>query len=602
MMNKLIFLFIIFNLFLVGCTFELNTSSTLDSEKSSNINTPNVMPVKVSLKNGMTDGSKDFVTQSVDDLIINSSPDIEYMFFTNIETCSSGGEWETIAPVKRDWSFPLPEESGVVSIYGKFKTTSGLETDCFKFEFNFTNDQTITLTSPIENQNVQGYQVFHGTCKPGSKISVESSELVHIPEPISCDGQYHIGVPLSGSTQGIKTLKVVSTDIKGYKKSVVRKLNYQNNGINSGSGFDGFTMDIKIDQGLDKIYVLGEFSNYNGAPALNLIRLNPDGTVDSSFTSLGFGSSWPYSMAIDPTTHKIYVVGDFTTYGGVSANSIVRLNPDGTRDNTFTPAAPNNDIVAIDFDSVLNKIYIGGYFTNYAGSGAARISRLNIDGSRDATFNVGTGFDSDVNRIQIDPIANKIYVMGMMNYYNTSTFVPGVTRLNPDGTLDTSFKPKLDGTNPTNAIIPLPSINSVWAGGSWFRFESGSSANIASFNMTTGNLQYPWTIINNLEGECLDFALGAGGTSVFAMGSFAGIGDYSDIIYKSQDIIKVKLDGTPYPEFQTGVATNYNMGWWGRVAIDYNRNTLYVVGDIQDYNYETRNGLFAISLDDGSLK
>jgi hypothetical protein len=89
------------------------------------------------------------------------------------------------------------------------------------------------------------------------------------------------------------------------------------------------------------------------------------------------------------------VFGDFTTYNGTSINRIVRLNTDGSIDNTFSIGTGFSNACYIGKLDSNGKLYVGGFFTSYNGTGANYIIRLNSDGSRDTTFNMGTGFDGN---------------------------------------------------------------------------------------------------------------------------------------------------------------------------------------------------------------
>jgi uncharacterized delta-60 repeat protein len=583
-----------------GCYFNMITSEhgNVTSETSSDDDSTTVVPGKVEIDNAVQ-GS---ISKQVNDLLITANDNISEIYITNTADCASGGTWDTVAPVYKNWVFNLPETSGKVYLYAKFKTNAGEELPCQKYEYDFVNDLFVTVASPADNEQVQGFHVFHGTCKPGTTVSVESADLTNFPTPVSCDGEFHIGVSLDGGTQGVKNVRIVSTDSNGVRKSSVKPVNFQNNGINSGLGFNGQTIDVKYVSSIDKLYVLGDFSTYNGAAALNIVRLNMNGTIDNTFTSLGFGASpFPYSMAIDPATNKIYVAGSFTSYGGGGIASLVRLNTDGTRDTSFTPVAFNDDVLAVEVDPVTSKVYVGGWFTNYAGSGGHRIARLNTNGSRDATFNVGSGFGSDVNRIQYDTKLNKLYVSGYLDTYG-GVSIPPMVRLNLDGTRDTTFSPALALANSSNGAITMQSTSSAWTFGSWFRYISDVTINIATFNLTTGAAITPWTYLNNIDGEVLDAATDTAESYVVAVGGFNGIGSYNGLLYPSKDILKVTPLGVPFPRFKTGLGTLNSMGWQGRTAIDPVRGIIFIAGEIQKYNHTTRNNFLAISLDDGSLK
>ena len=94
-----------------------------------------------------------------------------------------------------------------------------------------------------------------------------------------------------------------------------------------------------------RMYV-GGFNLRSSQPGLYIYRVNFDGTLDSTFTSLQF------SVTADqaPTTttqnilihqilfasdNKLYVIGSFNLYGANAAKGIVRLNTDGSYDSSF---------------------------------------------------------------------------------------------------------------------------------------------------------------------------------------------------------------------------------------------------------------------------
>jgi len=107
-----------------------------------------------------------------------------------------------------------------------------------------------------------------------------------------------------------------------------------------------------------------------------MIRLNTNGSRDDSFRSVSFDST-RISILVQ-TDQKILVGGRFTSVNGVPRSNLVRLNADGSPDSSFDSGA-----VAPDFDfrvitlSEDGKVLLLGW--NNAG-------RLNTDGSLDASF------------------------------------------------------------------------------------------------------------------------------------------------------------------------------------------------------------------------
>ena len=83
-------------------------------------------------------------------------------------------------------------------------------------------------------------------------------------------------------------------------------------------------------------------------------------------------------------------------------------------DLSFNPGAGANDDVFVLATQSDGKVLIGGQFTSYDGVAASRIARLNSDGSFDPTFRTDgwdAGVDGDVYALAIQP-DGKIVVGG----------------------------------------------------------------------------------------------------------------------------------------------------------------------------------------------
>jgi uncharacterized delta-60 repeat protein len=214
-------------------------------------------------------------------------------------------------------------------------------------------------------------------------------------------------------------------------------------GFTIGPGFNNniYQHGIQL-QSDNKLIINGAFETYNGISANGIIRLNTDGTKDTSFnygtgfarTGLGFLA---YASAFQ-SSGKIITVGIFERYNGTASNNIVRINTDGSIDNTFAVGTGLSAVaicVAVQSD---DKILVGGNFTSYNGNASIRLVRLNSNGTYDNTFNVGTGFGTAVDAyvetivIQSD---GKIVVSGAFTTYNGTT-VNRIVRLNTDGSIN----------------------------------------------------------------------------------------------------------------------------------------------------------------------
>ena len=155
-----------------------------------------------------------------------------------------------------------------------------------------------------------------------------------------------------------------------------------------------------------RIIIAGDFSSVNGLNKSAIARLNPDGSVDATFSPPA-SSSYLRAIALQPDG-KILVGG--SSVGGKSG--IARLNPDGSIDDSFNASgAASSYVYAIAVQSD-GKILVGGSFTR-------RLARLNSNGSQDLTFDVGTGMTSNVETILIQP-DGKVLVAGGFSTYNGS--------------------------------------------------------------------------------------------------------------------------------------------------------------------------------------
>jgi uncharacterized delta-60 repeat protein len=247
-------------------------------------------------------------------------------------------------------------------------------------------------------------------------------------------------------------------------------------GFGIGDGFDGskgagqvLSIALQSDGG---ILVGGQFTEFDGNPANGLARLNADGTLDEGF---GIGDGFDgdvYSIALQPDG-GILVGGDFTEFDGGSANNMVRLNADGTRDSGFGIGDGfNNSVYSIAMQPD-GGILVGGFFTEFDGDPANGLARLNADGTLDEGFGIGDGFDGDVYSIALQPDGG-ILAGGDFTEFdgNPANFL---VRLNADGSIDTGFG---IGTGFDKSVrsIALQSDGKVLVGGGFTSFD-GNPAN-----------------------------------------------------------------------------------------------------------------------------
>jgi uncharacterized delta-60 repeat protein len=172
-----------------------------------------------------------------------------------------------------------------------------------------------------------------------------------------------------------------------------------------------------------------------------ILRLNSDGSIDASFAPATVGSPDTFpdvqQIVVQPDG-RILVLGVFATFGGDDArDGIVRLMPDGTVDSSFLPVtvtSVNSGAVQAD-----GKILIGGLFSTVNGVAKAGVARLNVDGSLDSSFQP-TGFTrlSRVRSIVVQP-DGLILLSGNFRIGNPSGPRMPVIRTDANGTFDSTF-------------------------------------------------------------------------------------------------------------------------------------------------------------------
>lgn len=308
-----------------------------------------------------------------------------------------------------------------------------------------------------------------------------------------------------------------------------------------GTGANGQVNSIAI-QSDGKILVGGNFSSFNGISKQRIVRLNSDGSIDNTFLSgsglSSLGQTELSSIIVQPD-NKIVLCGSFTSYNGNNIKNLVRLNGDGTIDPTFNiGVGPNGEIVTMAIQ-VDGKIVLGGFFTSYNGIVKNRIVRLNGDGTLDPSFTSGNGFNGNVNSISLTS-SNKIIIGGSFTQYNSNPS-KNIVGLNIDGTLDSTFSIG-SGANAAINSISIQFDDKIIIGGSFNffsnvlkpyinRLNSDGSVDL-NFNQSTG----VFSSVNSVDVQDDGKVILAG-----------KIEKYNGIL--TENVIRVNADGSLDPTF-----------------------------------------------------
>ena len=282
---------------------------------------------------------------------------------------------------------------------------------------------------------------------------------------------------------------------------------YQPNGFSVGYG----TTTVSIEDGNDfartihpqsdgSLIVTGESNtppdiNGDSIKKLAIIKLNPDGTLNSSFgnngvvsTDAGFTATnismqleriSSIGKSVQQTDGKIIMVAH--KIGGFQENILCRFNIDGSFDTSFgtlvnhpgciisESANGEGQLNAVAVQSNGKIIAVGGRQSD--GSDKVQIGRWNANGTPDNSFNSAGGGYNWLRVLEDCPCAGsaynlviqpdgKIVIAGFkFSFFNTTGAALWLARLNSDGSSDSVFTQ--NASNIVKYVPPNPPINLI---------------------------------------------------------------------------------------------------------------------------------------------
>lgn len=217
-----------------------------------------------------------------------------------------------------------------------------------------------------------------------------------------------------------------------------------------------------------KILLGGPFSDYDGIPRNTIARVNTDGTLDLSFDPLnGPGGGYVFAISVQPDG-RVLIGGNFKTYNGTPRSGIARLEANGLLDTSFDPGSGANATVATIALQADGRMILGGAFQTENGTARQNIARLDPNGALDLSFDPGTGVTDNgtgggtLRRVFVQP-DGRIVIAGSFQFYN-GTPRRYLARLNSNGSLDSSFDPGIGASSQILTAILEPNGRIVLSG------------------------------------------------------------------------------------------------------------------------------------------
>lgn len=229
-------------------------------------------------------------------------------------------------------------------------------------------------------------------------------------------------------------------------------------------GVDGFIRKSFVFG--NRLYVIGSFKNYirrfyerstYDTKVLDFTRMNQlaclkinmndpmrEGELDSTFhfdpvtRQSPIGANGNINDAIQLPNGQLILTGSFTTFNGTAANRLVRLNLDGSVDNTFNVSGGADDeIYSITYNATTNKILVSGLFKNFGGTVKQGVAMLNTDGSLVSSFDFGT-ITEGIPTFAAQLNSGKVVVSGNFKTYK-GVVRQGFMILNADASLAAGY-------------------------------------------------------------------------------------------------------------------------------------------------------------------
>lgn len=292
-----------------------------------------------------------------------------------------------------------------------------------------------------------------------------------------------------------------------------------------------------------KVIAGGDIVLAGDKPVNHLVRLNSDGSLDESFTAPTFIDEYAsiQTILVDHAG-KIIVGGRFS-----NGTYAVRLHANGSLDESFTLPPDIEDIIKIDLYHSNRYIVLSFSFHKH-------LVVLNNDGTVDPSFNAGTGPNSlgiDGTDFTVLPDGDVIFV-GTFSRFNDVDH-NRVVRLSRDGSIDEAFDIGAgpQGSTPYINSAKVQSDGKILLAGKFESFNNFNAVNLVRLH-PDGSVDEGFTIPAP-SANFFSFEIGAmtlAGDDIFLAGLKQDIGN-GELHYS---VLKLNPDGSLATDFNAALS------------------------------------------------
>lgn len=342
---------------------------------------------------------------------------------------------------------PAVQPDGKVLIGGSFTTVGGVpRSRIARLNEDGSVDASFVVGTGV-NDRVEAIGV-----QPDGKIvfggnfnfynGVQRNRLCRLNADGSLDTSFAIGTGPSSAVYVLKLLPdgriLIGGVFTSYNGTIRNRIARVNTNGSLDTSFDpGTGLDLQVNsvtvQSDGRVLLAGRFTMVNGAGKRFVARLESDGAVDMGF-DIGSGvTNGTEVFDVTPLNDgRILACGSFVHFNGRYVRNLVALQAGGAVDTGFNPSM---GVLTDGLQSLValpdGRTLIGGAMVGYNGIAIGGVARVHADGSLDESFQPGSGTNSLVEKLRMQP-DGKILVVGAFPTFDGAT-VGRIVRLFADG-------------------------------------------------------------------------------------------------------------------------------------------------------------------------